>query len=344
MLALRDEGQNVQAGSVAPDGRNVLGFTGNQVREYDLITGTPAGPILTQGDKVYDALYSPNARYIVTIRVRHNIRFWERASGHPLSEPLSGANTVWHRFSPDGEYVAVSRMDDTVAVYQLATGKLQGPVLKLSHSPGGAFLGPDGRGFYYVDASGGVQEWDVATAKLVRVLEAAGPVRFIDCVAGKIVVVTGEGSHLARAWDLESGEPRSGSLADLAGNISRLVFSPDGRTILTGLWDRHNARLWDAATGKPIGPPINHGEAVHFVAFTPDGKRMMSISVNGEFRAQDVPSSVSGDSQRIRCWVEVLTGMEPDTQGTIHDLDADALQQRRRRLHELGGPPDGVRL
>jgi WD40 repeat protein/tRNA A-37 threonylcarbamoyl transferase component Bud32 len=343
-LALREQGQIVQNGAISPDGKKLLGFRGNRVREHDVITGTPVGPIMTLADNVHDAFYSPNARYVLTMSDRQNIRFWERTSGQPLCEPLSGAQILWHCFSPDGEYVAVSRADDTFTAYRLSTGKPHGSVLKLPLRPGGVYLGPEGRAFYYVVASGEVQEWDVATAKLLRVHEAPGPVRFLDCVAGKMVVVTGEGTHLARAWDLESGQPLSGSLADLAGSISKLAFSPDGRTILTGLWDRHNARLWDAATGKPIGPPINHGEAVHFVTFTADGRRMMSISVNGEFRAQDVPSSVSGDAQRIRCWVEVLTGMELDAQGAIHDLNADALERRRERLLQLGGPPDGVRL
>jgi len=149
---------------------------------------------------------------------------------------------------------------------------------------------------------------------------------------------------LARAWELETGRPVSGPLADLAGHITGLVFSPDGRSILTGTWDRHNARLWDAATGKAIGPPMQHGEAVHYVAFTADGKRMMSMSVNAEFRSQDVPSSLTGDAQRIRCWVELLTGMELDAEGAIHDLGPDALQERRQRLRQLGGPPDGVQF
>ena len=39
--------------------------------------------------------------------------------------------------------------------------------------------------------------------------------------------------------------------------VTSVAFSPDGKTMLTGCSDK-TARLWDAATGQPIGPPIPH--------------------------------------------------------------------------------------
>ena len=56
-----------------------------------------------------------------------------------------------------------------------------------------------------------------------------------------------------------------------------VAFSPDGKTVLTGSCDK-TARLWDAATGQPIGQPLAHQGAVGAVAFSPDGKTVLTGS------------------------------------------------------------------
>jgi WD40 repeat protein/serine/threonine protein kinase len=71
--------------------------------------------------------------------------------------------------------------------------------------------------------------------------------------------------------------------------VEAAVFSPDGKTVLTGSWDQ-TARLWDVATGKPVGLPLQTESAVHSVAFSPDGKTILTGSDNGTARLWDAPT------------------------------------------------------
>jgi WD40 repeat protein len=48
------------------------------------------------------------------------------------------------------------------------------------------------------------------------------------------------------------------------GSIRDVAFSSDGRLIATA-GDDGTARLWDAATGSPVGEPLRHTKPVTFV-------------------------------------------------------------------------------
>src|SRR5207248_1137994 len=90
-----------------------------------------------------------------------------------------------------------------------------------------------------------------------------------------------------------------------------------------------DARLWDVATGKALGPL--QGRGVTRVAVSPDGRVLAAGGRDGRVVLWEVPRPLAGPAAAVRPWVEVLTGRE---------LDAEVAA--RLRGVTLAEPPDAA--
>jgi WD40 repeat protein len=68
--------------------------------------------------------------------------------------------------------------------------------------------------------------------------------------------------------------------------ITYADFSPDGRRVVTAGMDS-TARVWDVATGEPLGQPMTHQGYIIQASFSPDGKRVVTASSDGTARVWD---------------------------------------------------------
>ena len=91
-----------------------------------------------------------------------------------------------------------------------------------------------------------------------------------------------------------------------AGVTSEAVaFSPDGTKVATTAGD-DSVQLWDAATSKPLGPPLKHKNAVKEVAFSPDGTKLARYATKGPWgcgiwQPSDCPAAPQQHARQGNC-------------------------------------------
>jgi WD40 repeat protein/serine/threonine protein kinase len=192
---------------------------------------------------------------------------------------------------PQGKVLAVTREPDTqgkaslVELYSAETGKhlrqLEGARAALS----GICFSPDGTRI----AAGGsdfvVYVWDSASGKLVQSLtghrSAVMSVAFSPDGQRLVSGATDRGQTSGdvrpaevKVWDMGKGQATL-TLTGHQGQVSAVIFSPDGSRIVSGSWDR-TVKVWDAKTGRCLETLDGHTDRVSGVAFHPDGRLFTS--------------------------------------------------------------------
>jgi eukaryotic-like serine/threonine-protein kinase len=177
----------------------------------------------------------------------------------------------------------------------LAAWRLHYPRLKavFSHTmpASRAAFSPDGCTVISVSVDGTARLWDPASGKSIGPSMRAGgqyPM-FGFSPDGKVVWTCSE-DGAAGLWDATTGEPvvlpvrlppQFHSLAN--------AIQPDGKLmrVVSDVNAANVAWRWDAATRKPIGPPLTHEGHVNSAAFSPDGGIILTCSDDGTVRFWD---------------------------------------------------------
>ena len=154
-------------------------------------------------------------------------------------------------------------------------------------------------------------------------------------------ILTGSWDKTAKVWDAATGQ----ELLTLKGHNSwvlSVAFSPDGKRIVTGAGDfgspgiqpTTEASVWDAATGRQLFAISGHRSPVWSVAFSPDGKQILSGSRDGtdeRVGRRDGPGTPSSSTVRTnwRAWRSVPTAnaSSPAAGGTARVWDAATGQE-----------------
>jgi WD40 repeat protein len=261
----------------SPDGRAFLLLgEGGCGRLLDARTGEPVGQPLRHSAAIHLAVFGPEGKALVTATPDDPlIRLWDPATGKPLGKPLEDRSGVaLLRFSPDGK-VLLTGNPKGLRLWDVATGKAIGAELPVPSPPTAAHFSPDGK-LLVTCAAGKARLWDPATGRQQGdALDMPSGTTLTASFSpdGTTLLLADSSFTVAQVWDV-AGRRRVGPLFHPPRPVTVRAVAPDGRSVLASAQDG-TARLWDAATGTPLGAPYA-APVSPFLVFSPDGKTFLA--------------------------------------------------------------------
>ena len=331
-----EAGSPIEALAISADGRRVAAGGWNGLAKIWTLEGDSPPVLIAHGPTsfVNAAALAPDGKLVATgssDRAGGYLRLWDAASGQLVRRLEGHADAVTSAaFSRDGQRLLTGSYDATARLWNVATGELVR-----------TFAGHD----WWV--------WSAAFSPDER----------------RIVTASHDGSAIV--WATDTGEvvnvPFTGHRKDGSQTpVFVAVFSPDGRRVASGgldnrvlIWDPDELQPFDYARAiagqKPAQQPFvalsGHKAAVHALAFSRDGKRLVSGSHDNTVVVWDAEACAMIKTLRGHDgWVQAcgLTGdgrlaVSASHDGRVKFWDVQGYEEARvLRGHMLAGHLDAV--
>jgi len=263
--------------------------------------GAFGGPGLGQGDGYWASPFfalTPDGGSLVTASPEGELAWWDLQSGEKSPRTLEiGEGYHALALGPDGRTAAVG-IEGGIQLVDLRSGKVQTARGILAGEPAWLLFSPDDETVVSTGLDGAVTLWDVESATLRATLRghSASVGQPVFSPDGR-TLYTASDDGTAIAWDVSGnrrlGRPFTfthGREHDSVFDRHPGTFSPDGRLIAVGL---RKAGIELRRTTDPSRPGTRlrpTGGEVKALAFSPDGRTLAAVALDGIATLWDVES------------------------------------------------------
>ncbi|NER81342.1 MAG: hypothetical protein F6K42_17600, partial [Leptolyngbya sp. SIO1D8] len=300
----------------SPDGRHLAcGEHGSQIRIWDVMTGfcVKVVDLPETFQMTYAIAFSLDGKTLAIGSSDPDILLYDLTTEQMrlLKGHQQGIFTV--AFSPNLQFLASGSRDNTVRLWEVATGTLvyewdahQAMVRTVAFSPDSMWL-----------ISGGddcvARRWQLKTGECLGIFEGHHQAICALCISpdGQTFTSSSEDGTIRR-WDVDQGRCLK-TLQGHKGAIWALALSSDGRTLVSSSLDGQ-VRIWDVASGHSLHTIVGYTDYAYGLAFSPDGQTLAAGSSNSLVRLWDWQTETCTQTlQGHRNWVW-QTAWSPDGQ------------------------------
>ena len=236
-----------------------------------------------QYEQLLDVCRPPIVAAVPTIEQKNKSQAQKILEGH--------ISVVWGvAVTPDGRLAASSSYDDTVRVWEVATGTCLAVLKGHTSTVNGVAMTADGRLAVSGSSDKTMRIWEVATGKCLNILKGhIGGVNAVAVTADGRLAVSGSYDNSVRIWEVATGKCLNiqGHIGNVNPGVNAVAVTADGRLAVSGSFD-NSVKIWEAATGERIAIFKGHFGGINAVAVTADGRLAVSGSYDNTMRIWEV--------------------------------------------------------